>query len=154
MSWMTSTAPAGADGFNQAFGFNALTGDHGSKQGWSDPGWSPANLHSVGWTERYFAAVLQTSPTASYATMRATSTHTAQLIATVLEPQAGDLGKTAVDAGGARTPLTDWTGANGSIDIAAFGHSLAKALRTNEVVAMVGVGRLAAEILRDGDRRC
>ena len=69
------------DGFNQAFGFNALTGDHGSKQGWSDPGRSPVNLHSVGWTDRYFAAILQTSATATYATMRATSTRTAQLIA-------------------------------------------------------------------------
>jgi hypothetical protein len=90
MSWMASTGPAGADGFNQTFGFNALAGDHGSKQGWSDPGWSPANLHSVGWTDRYFAAILQTSPTATYATMRAASTHTALLIAGVLEPHATD----------------------------------------------------------------
>ena len=82
MSWMAATQPTGADGFNQEFGFNALTGDHGSKQGWSDPDWSPANMHSVGWTERYFAAVLQNSPTATYATMRATSTRAARLIAT------------------------------------------------------------------------
>lgn len=81
MNWMASTEPTGADGFNQAFGFNVLAGDHGSKQGWSDPGWNPANLHSVGWTDRYFAAILQTSATATYATMRATSTRTAQLIA-------------------------------------------------------------------------
>lgn len=86
MAWMTATEPTGADGFNQEFGFNALTGDHGSKQGWSDPGWSPANLHSVGWTAGYFAAILQTSPSATYATMRATSTATAQLIASIGEP--------------------------------------------------------------------
>lgn len=79
--WMAGTPPTGADGFNQAFGFNALTGVHGSKQGWSDPGWSPANLHSVGYTDRYFAAVLQVSPTATYATMRFTSTTTVNLIA-------------------------------------------------------------------------
>jgi hypothetical protein len=82
MGWMSETARTGGDGFDQFFGFNTLTGDHGSKQGWSDPGWSPANLHSVGWTERYFAAILQTSPTATYATMRSTSTATATLIAT------------------------------------------------------------------------
>lgn len=80
LAWMAGTPPTGADGFNQLFGFNALTGNHGSKQGWSDPGWSPANLHSVGFTDRYFAAVLQTSPTATYATMRSTSTTTARLI--------------------------------------------------------------------------
>ena len=33
MAWMTGTAPIGGDGFDQSFGFNALTGDHGSKQG-------------------------------------------------------------------------------------------------------------------------
>jgi hypothetical protein len=87
MAWMTATEPTGADGFNQEFGFNALTGDHGSKQGWSDPGWSPANLHSVGWTAGYFAAILQNSPSATYATMRATSTATAQLIASIGEPR-------------------------------------------------------------------
>ncbi len=81
MAWMAGTAPIGGDGFDQSFGFNALTGDHGSKQGWSDPGWSPANLHSVGWTDRYVGAVLQTSPTATYAAMRATSTATVTLIA-------------------------------------------------------------------------
>jgi len=79
--WLAGTPPTGADGFNQAFGFNSLTGSHGSKQGWSDPGWSPANLHSVGFTNQHFAAVLQTSSTATYATMRATSTATVTLIA-------------------------------------------------------------------------
>jgi len=81
MEWMSQTEPFGGDGFDQSFGLNSLTGDHGSKQGWSDPGWTPANLHSVGWTDRYFVAILQTSPTATNATMRATSTETAELIA-------------------------------------------------------------------------
>ncbi|MET0966010.1 MAG: hypothetical protein ABWZ02_06415 [Nakamurella sp.] len=81
MGWMRGTPATGADGFDQSFGFNALSGQGGSKQGWSDPGWSPANLHSVGWTGRYFAAVLQTSASARYATMRSTSTTTAALIA-------------------------------------------------------------------------
>jgi hypothetical protein len=78
--WMRATEPVGGDGFDQFFGFNTLKGDHGSKQGWSDPGWSPANLHSVGWTDRYFAAILQTSPTAAYATMRSAANFTAALI--------------------------------------------------------------------------
>lgn len=81
MAAMSATAQSGSDGFDQEYGLNALAGEHGSKQGWSDPGWSPANMHSVGWTGRYFAAILQTSATADYATMRASSTHTAKLIA-------------------------------------------------------------------------
>jgi hypothetical protein len=85
-TWMRNTAGRGTDGFDQSFGFNALTGDHGSKQGWNDPGWSPANLHSVGWTSKYFAAILQTSPTADYRTMRAASTAAAALIAGACSP--------------------------------------------------------------------
>ena len=84
MTWMAATTPTAADGFDQSFGLAALSGDHGSKQGWSDPDWSPANLHSVGWTGRYFVAILQTSPTATYATMRATSTTTAKSLAEVV----------------------------------------------------------------------
>ena len=63
LSWMALAEPAGADGFDQSFGVFALPGDRGVKQGWSDAGWSPANLHSVGWTERYFIAILQNSDT-------------------------------------------------------------------------------------------
>jgi hypothetical protein len=80
LSWMALAEPAGADGFDQSFGVFALPGDRGVKQGWSDAGWSPANLHSVGWTERYFIAILQNSDTATNRTMRATSTFTARLI--------------------------------------------------------------------------
>ena len=89
MTWMASTTPTAADGFDQSFGLAALTGDHGSKQGWSDPDWSPANMHSVGWTGRYFVAILQTSPTATYATMRATSTTTARSVAEVVITSVG-----------------------------------------------------------------
>ena len=98
MAWMASAAPTGSDDFNQAFGFNALTGDHGSKQGWTDPGRSPVNLHSVGWTGRYFAAILQNSDTATYATMRETSTHTARLIAAAGEPSAADTAGVPADS--------------------------------------------------------
>ncbi|GAA2015171.1 hypothetical protein JL107_08965 [Nakamurella flavida] len=85
---MADTQEEGTDGFDQDFGLNALTGVHGSKQGWSDPGWTPANLHSVGYTARYFVAILQTSPDASYATMRATSTATAESLAALDPPVA------------------------------------------------------------------
>lgn len=103
MAAMAATGLRGADGFNQEFGFNALAGEHGSKQGWSDPDWTPANLHSVGWTGRYFAAILQNSPTANYATMRATSTQTAQMIAAASgeatsAPGIDDLGKSIARA--------------------------------------------------------
>jgi hypothetical protein len=80
MGWMAASEPAGSDGFDQAFGLNAMTGDHGSKQGWSDAGWSPYNIHSVGWTGRFFVAILQTSYSAGSETMKDTSTFTAQVL--------------------------------------------------------------------------
>ena len=67
---MAASEPTGSDGFDQAFGLNAMTGDHGSKQGWSDSGWSPYNIHSVGWTGRFFVAILQTSYSAGSETMK------------------------------------------------------------------------------------
>lgn len=79
---MANVAPVGADGFDQHYGFNALTGSHGSKQGWTDRNTSQAiNIHSVGWTARYFGAILETSDTPQYDTMRSDSTSTARLIA-------------------------------------------------------------------------
>jgi hypothetical protein len=82
MDAMADVAPVGADGFDQHFGFNALTGTHGSKQGWTDRNTSQAiNIHSVGWTARYFGAILETSDSPQYDTMRADSTATARLIA-------------------------------------------------------------------------
>ncbi len=78
--WMAAAAPTGSDGFDQAFGLNAVGGDHGAKQGWSDSGWSPYNIHSVGWTGRYLVAILQTSSSAGSDTMKAASTRTAQAL--------------------------------------------------------------------------
>jgi hypothetical protein len=79
-AWMAASEPTGSDGFDQAFGLNAVSGDHGSKQGWSDSGWSPYNVHSVGWTGRFFVAILQDSETAGSETMKDTSTFTAQAL--------------------------------------------------------------------------
>ena len=78
MDAMANVAPTGSDGFDQHFGLNAVTGDHGSKQGWTDVGSSrQVQIHSVGWTDRYFVAILQTSTDSDYDTMRAASTRTA-----------------------------------------------------------------------------
>lgn len=78
---MAQTNALGSDGFNQKFGFNALTGTHGSKQGWSSDNWTaqPNVIHSVGYTSRWFASVLQAS-TNSYAVMSNTATYSAQHI--------------------------------------------------------------------------
>ena len=81
MDAMANVAAYGADGFDQHFGMNALTGDHGSKQGWTDVGSEPrVQIHSVGWTDKYFVAILQTSTSSDYDTMRADATSTAQAI--------------------------------------------------------------------------
>ncbi len=88
MDAMAAVAPVGADGFDQRFGFNALAGDHGSKQGWTDRNTSrQINIHSVGWTDRYFGAILETSDSPQYDTMRADSTATATLIAGLSAPR-------------------------------------------------------------------
>lgn len=81
MAAMADVAPTGTDGFDQSFGLNALSGDHGSKQGWTDVGSADqVQVHSVGWTDRYFVAILQTSSTAGYDAMRAAATDTAQAL--------------------------------------------------------------------------
>ena len=86
MGWMAAAEPKGSDGFNQSFGLNALTGDHGSKQGWSDPGSAQYNLHSIGWTGNYFVAILQVSSSAGTEKMRTTATATARLLADLAQP--------------------------------------------------------------------
>jgi hypothetical protein len=80
---MLSAANSGSDGFDQNFGFNRLIGS-GSKQGWTNIVRGPFDgsllgLHSVGFTNRYIGAVLQTGH--SYPVMRSTVTTTAALIA-------------------------------------------------------------------------
>lgn len=88
MDAMAEVAPVGADGFDQHFGFNSLDGDHGSKQGWTDLNTSQTiNIHSVGWTHRYFGAILETSDSPQYDTMRADSTTTADLIDGLPSPE-------------------------------------------------------------------
>jgi hypothetical protein len=79
---MANVASTGSDGFDQDFGLNALPGDHGSKQGWTDVGEATdrIQIHSVGWTDQYFVAILQTSTNADDDTMRTSATDAAQAI--------------------------------------------------------------------------
>lgn len=87
MDAMANVAPIGADGFDQHFGFNSLSGNHGSKQGWTDLNTSQAiNIHSVGWTDKYFGAILETSDSPQYDTMASDSTTTANLIKALPSP--------------------------------------------------------------------
>ena len=79
----TARTGSGADaGFSQYFGLNALGGVHGSKQGWGcDSFWTDPHcaVHSVGYTDRYFVAVLQLS--GGYPDpMRSTATNSARTI--------------------------------------------------------------------------
>ncbi len=82
MGAMASTAQYGADSEFQGFGFNSLSGTHGSKQGWGcDSYWvGPCAIQSVGYTDKIMGAVLQTGSSGTYNTMKSTSTTTTQLI--------------------------------------------------------------------------
>ena len=110
LATMAQTAPtgSGADaGFNQAFGLNALSGEHGSKQGWGCDSFftTPScAVHSVGYTDRYFVAVLQLA-SAYPDPMRSTATDTARRIqaSTTVQSPVGSLDLAAsVDVGGLR----------------------------------------------------
>ena len=80
MDAMANVAPTGADGFDQAFGLNSLTGDHGSKQGWTDRN-HPSQSRS---TRSAGPTVLRRHPAdvdrPEYDTMREDSTRTAQAV--------------------------------------------------------------------------
>ena len=81
MDAMANVALTGSDGFDQDFGMNALPGDHGSKQGWTDVGSSgQVQIHSVGWTDQSFVAILQASNNSDDDTMRADSSATARAV--------------------------------------------------------------------------
>lgn len=83
---MERTAEYGTDGFDQDFGLNALAGSNGpngSKQGWGNDtpvGPKLTAVHSVGFTDQYFVAILRLS-TGSTSVARATSTYAARTIA-------------------------------------------------------------------------
>ncbi|MEJ7649176.1 MAG: hypothetical protein WKF57_09110 [Nakamurella sp.] len=82
---MQQAADVGSDGFDQNFGVNALAGS-GSKQGWTTivnyPSSDVYGLHSVGFTSKYYIAILQTASSAvGYQPMRETITATARALA-------------------------------------------------------------------------
>lgn len=84
---MRETENFGIDGYDQNFGFNALDGV-ANKQGWGSDNFSDqANaVHSVGLTERYAAAVLQTGPQGTYRTMGVLASETARLLVEATPP--------------------------------------------------------------------
>ncbi len=81
---MAQVNATGSDGFDQHFGFNALGGTHGSKQGWGCDSYFTAQscaIHSVGYTDKYVAAVLQLAGSSGYPDpMRSNATYAAGLI--------------------------------------------------------------------------
>lgn len=86
--WMTAvlaqSQPNGSDGFDQNFGFNALSGGHGSKQGWGSDGFNnePVTISSIGYTDKYVGAILSTSGNGGgYTQMEAPDSDTAYFIA-------------------------------------------------------------------------
>jgi hypothetical protein len=114
---MSQTAANGSDGFDQYFGMNRLTGEHGSKQGWGcDSFWTSPQcaIHSVGYTGRYFVAILQLGGYPD--PMRWTSTTSAGLIQQSTVPlRDGDFvceastGRVFRLAGGAPLHVSSWT---------------------------------------------
>ncbi len=120
---MAQTAPNGSDGFNQAFGLNSLSGIHGSKQGWgNDSFFTPQHnaIHSVGYTDQFYVAILQTA--GNYPDpMRATSSTAARLIqASTSSPGDGQFVLNSADgtvyrmAGGAPVYVSDFAAVPGS----------------------------------------
>lgn len=117
---MAGTARTGSGedaNWNQYYGLNALSGEHGSKQGWGcDSYWTTLKcaIHSVGYTDRYFVAVLQLGPNLP-GTMPATATATAQRVQGSVRPIAdGDFVADPRDgavyriAGGAPIYVSTW----------------------------------------------
>lgn len=79
---MRNARPTDPSGSNQVFGFNAIDGDHGSKQGWGcDSYWrGPCSIGTMGWSDKVLGAVLQTGPQSAWDVMRSTSTYTTQQV--------------------------------------------------------------------------
>ncbi len=122
---MAGTAAHGSGpdrNWNQAYGLNALQGEHGSKQGWGcDSYWTQPScaIHSVGFTDKYYVAILQLSY-AMPGAMPASATATARRIqASYNDPREGDFitdtGTGAVYriAGGAPLYVSSWSAYGG-----------------------------------------
>lgn len=141
LAWMAAAQPTGADGFDQDFGMFGLVG--GVKQGWSDPDWEPRNVHSVGWTDRYFVAILQTSPTASFDTLRATSTATAQLL---VGPGAPATGTSAAES----TPTTSPSPSPGPNPVGSADATGASSTVATVADLLADLGRSIADLVKHG----
>ena len=129
---MARTAPYGSDGFDQQFGLESITGEHGSKQGWGNDTASGPRLnaiHSVGYTSRYFVAILQLAsrpPTV----LKSTSTYAAKLVnaAIMIPPRDGLFvryaGSTYRIAGGAPVRVVSWATVGGVRPVAVIGEAV------------------------------
>ncbi len=112
MDVMAQTTAFGADGYNQAFGMNALSGIHGSKQGWGQDNWTNQRsaIHSVGYTDKYFVAILQTGSSGSYGIMPSTATYSARTIADSANDDAyNPIGDMAVKRVGSYAQVGGWS---------------------------------------------
>lgn len=145
MGVLAQTEPNGHDGFDQFWGFNALDGDHGSKQGWGSDNWTAQRnaVHSVGYTDRWFAAVLQTGGSGTYYTMHDTATATARLIQAAPRASLAPVGKLdGVVAAGATATVTGWT----------FDPTDAAAAIAVDIVATGPAGAVTTRVTTDVDR--
>jgi hypothetical protein len=142
---LARTAPNGHDGFDQNWGFNALDGDHGSKQGWGSENWTAQRnaVHSVGYTDRWFAAVLQTGGSGTYYTMHDTATATARLIQGAPRASNGPIGRLgSVTVAGSGATVTGW----------AFDPTDSAAAIPVDVVVTGPAGPVTTRITADVDR--
>lgn len=135
---LAQTTPAGSDGFNQTYGLQALSGVKGSKQGWGgDSFWTAHRyaVHSVGYTDRWFVAVLSIAPTYPDPA-RGTLSTTAALVqsASYQPPPDGTFvrntstGQIFRIAGGAPVYVSNWTPFGGEQPVRQMGAAEIAAL--------------------------
>lgn len=135
---MAKTAVHGVEGFNQDFGLNALSGEHGSKQGWGGDGAANTKyaINSVGYTDRYYVAVLTIAKTYPDPA-RAVATHAAKLIQASVRAsaegafvrRAGDSGVYRV-AGAAPIFVSSWAAVGGKHRVRTLDSAVWARLRT------------------------
>ena len=143
---MAGTARTGADGSDQYFGMNTLSGDHGSKQGWTDAdagSTEPAEIHSVGWTDKYFVAILQTADGPNFEEMKESATAAAQAVkAAEALPPIGN-GPDSLGPPADETPATESTESTTTGDAASQSPTEAASAAPSTAATPVPSGGLA-----------
>ncbi|SER95008.1 LGFP repeat-containing protein [Propionibacterium cyclohexanicum] len=126
---MAQTTSLGADGYDQDFGFRAVSGA-ASKQGWDNDGyWLPQTgmIHSAGYVGNFAAVILQMGDLSSQEdAMHATATNTAQAIAANAHPTQGAIGAAYQQFGGLTSelgyPTSDQAASTGGGTTQSFQH--------------------------------